>query len=256
MKSIAIIPARYASTRFPGKPLAKLGKHTVVEWVYRGVSDIECIDEVCVATDDSRIAEAVKAFGGKCLMTRADHRSGTERCGEAISKMAAEGKRFDVVVNVQGDEPFVNREQIETLLASFENKDTDIATLAKKITTADELMSPNNVKVVADRAGWALYFSRAAIPFIREAEPSEWVTRHVFFKHIGIYAYKADTLRQIARMQPSRLELAESLEQLRWLENGLSIHMAVTDAVNVSIDTPADLVKAEQLAVTQTLKEG
>ena len=244
MRSIAIIPARYASTRFPGKPLADLGGKPVVEWVYSAVSAISALDEVCVATDGERIASAVKAFGGNCVMTRTDHKSGTERCSEVMEKMNAQGKEFDIVVNVQGDEPFVNKDQILTLLSAFDDDRIEIATLAKRITSTEELTSPNNVKVITDEYNLALYFSRTPIPYVRDCSVEQWVDRHCHLKHIGIYAYLASTLKDLVKLSETPLEQNEKLEQLRWLEHGCKIKVLETECENIGIDTPEDLEAA------------
>lgn len=249
MKSLAVIPARYASSRFPGKPLADLNGKPVIEWVYARVRAIDAVDELIVATDDERIADAVKGFGGKCMMTRADHKSGTERCCEVAESLAAAGRLFDVVVNVQGDEPFVQRDQIETLISAFDNHNTLIATLAKKVTSYDELMSPNNVKVVVGNNGNALYFSRTPIPFLRDCAPYQWLSRHDFYKHIGIYAYRYATLRNIVQLPESDIERCEKLEQLRWLAHGFPITVFQTTVENVGIDTPDDLIRAREVAM-------
>lgn len=226
--------------------MADLGGKPVIQWVYEGLQGIKQLDEVCVATDDERISEAVQKFGGKCVMTRSDHKSGTERCGEVMEKLAAEGKKFDVVVNVQGDEPFVNKEQIETLLAMFEHDFTEIATLAKKITSHEELVSPNNVKVITDDCGKALYFSRTPIPYMRDYEPSQWINYHDYFKHIGIYAYRSEILKELVTLEETPLEKCEELEQLRWMECGYEIMVAETTCENIGIDTPEDLATAQQ----------
>ena len=252
MKAIAIIPARYASSRFPGKPLADLGGRPVIEWVYTGVCGIDGIDEVCVATDDERIAEAVRRFGGVSIMTAGSHRSGTERCGEVVEKLGKEGKHFDVVLNVQGDEPFVDKTQIATLLSAFGDSTVKIATLAKPITSQEELDSPNNVKVVCRTNGDALYFSRTPVPYLRECDHAQWFSQHAFLKHIGLYAYRAETLRKITSLDETPLELCERLEQLRWLENGHPIKVLRTDCDNIGIDTPDDLEAArKKLAETK-----
>ena len=210
------------------------------------------LDAVVVATDDMRIADEVLSFGGQYVLTNPNHQSGTDRCCEALDML---DEQFDAVVNIQGDEPFIDPRQINLLVDLISQKETQLASLAKRIDEEDDLFSPNAVKVVMDHEGKALYFSRSPIPFMRNLAQNQWLEKGAFYQHIGIYAYKAAVLRQIAKMQPSKLELAESLEQLRWLENGLSIRMAVTDAINVSIDIPSDLLKAEHLAKTQTLKE-
>ena len=250
MKVVGIIPARYASTRFPGKPLAVIKGKTMIRRVCEQAWKSK-LDAVVVATDDVRIADEVMGFGGQYVMTDPNHRSGTDRCREALDLL---GNQYDAVVNIQGDEPFIDPQQINLLVDLISREDTQLASLAKRIEDEDDLFSPNAVKVVMDKEGKALYFSRNPIPFIRNVERTEWLKKGVFYQHIGIYAYKAETLRQVASLQPTALEMAESLEQLRWLENGLSIRMAVTESVNVSIDTPEDLVKAEQFAENKLIE--
>ena len=243
MKFIAIIPARYASTRFPGKPLAMLGGKTVIQRVYEQVAGV--LDEAVVATDDERIYEAVKAFGGKVEMTSTAHRSGTDRCWEAYCK---QGAAYDVVVNVQGDEPFIQREQLLALKACFEHPATQIATLVKPFSEADGLAAlenPNSPKVVLDGENHALYFSRSVIPYLRNVPREEWLKKHTFYKHIGIYAFRTEVLRAVTALPQSKLELAESLEQLRWLENGYTIGVGITEMETIGIDTPEDLARAE-----------
>lgn len=243
MKFIAIIPARYASTRFPAKPLAVLGGKPVIERVYEQVAGV--LDDAVVATDDRRIYEAVRAFGGKVEMTSADHKSGTDRCWEAYTK---QGRAYDVVVNVQGDEPFIQRAQLEALKRCFENPSTDIATLVKPFTQEDGLAAlenPNSPKVVLDAQSRALYFSRSVIPYLRGVERSEWLARHTFYKHIGLYAFRAEVLRAVTALPQSELEKAESLEQLRWLENGYKIGVGISPIETIGIDTPEDLARAE-----------
>lgn len=244
MKVVGIIPARYASTRFPGKPLAVIKGKTMIRRVCEQAWKSK-LDAVVVATDDVRIADEVMSFGGQYVLTDPNHRSGTDRCREALDLIE---NQYDAVVNIQGDEPFIDPKQINLLVDLVSREDTQLASLAKRIEDEEDLFSPNAVKVVMDKDGKALYFSRNPIPFMRNLELAEWLKKGVFYQHIGIYAYKAETLRQVAQMQPSPLELSESLEQLRWLENGLSIHMAITASENVSIDTPEDLVKAEHFA--------
>lgn len=244
MRFIAIIPARYASTRFPGKPLAMLGGKPVIQRVYEQVK--RAVDDVAVATDDTRIAQAVAAFGGRAVMTSPDHRSGTDRCREAFVKL---GGGFDGVINVQGDEPFIRPEQIETLCRCFDDPQTQIATLVKPFAPTDglpALENPNSPKVVVGAQSQALYFSRSVIPYLRGVPREEWLTRHTFYKHIGMYGFRAETLRYITSLPQSPLELAESLEQLRWLEHGCRIGVGMTDAETVGIDTPEDLVRAEE----------
>lgn len=243
MKFIAIIPARYASTRFPGKPLAMLGGKSVIQRVYEQVAGV--LDEAVVATDDERIYEAVRAFGGKVEMTSTEHRSGTDRCWEAYCK---QGGQYDVVINVQGDEPFIQPAQLLALKSCFERPETDIATLVKPFTAEDGLAAlenPNSPKVVVDQAGQALYFSRSVIPYLRNVPREEWLKQHTFYKHIGIYAFRTEVLQAVTALPQSTLELAESLEQLRWLEHGYKIGVGITEMETIGIDTPEDLAKAE-----------
>lgn len=243
MKFLGIIPARYASTRFPGKPLADIGGMTMIERVYRRVEGV--LDAVCVATDDDRIAQAVIDFGGNVVMTSVDHKSGTDRCYEAYVKI---GAGYDVVVNIQGDEPFIHSDQINTLKACFDNDNIDIATLVKPFLPTDDiqntLLNPNTPKVVLNNNNEALYFSRSAIPYLRGVDLSEWLHHHIYYKHIGLYAYKVDVLQAITSLPQSSLEIAESLEQLRWIENGYKIKVGVTHLETIGIDTPDDLDKA------------
>ena len=248
MRVAAIIPARYSSTRLPAKPLQKLGRKSIIERVYEAVHT--AVEDVVVATDDIRIMEEVKGFGGEAIMTSAEHRSGTDRCAEALSKMAGE---YDVIINVQGDEPFIRKEHIEALLECFDDPTTEIATLAKPMTEAEdmaEIVNPNNVKVVTDRNGRALYFSRSAIPYQRDIEAAEWHKHHTYLKHLGIYAFRTDVLKAISPLEPTPLEAAEKLEQLRWLENGYNIKVAETPFATIGIDTPEDLVRATKLLET------
>lgn len=243
MRFIGIIPARYASSRFPGKPLADILGKPMIQRVYERVKDT--LDAVCVATDDERIAEAVHAFGGEVVMTSERHRSGTDRCYEAYEKV---GMGYDVIVNIQGDEPFIHPEQIETVKACFADEATEIATLVKPFRADDDfertLFNPNSPKVVVNKRGEAMYFSRSIIPYIRGKNYTEWLSSHTFYKHIGLYAYRAEVLRAITRLPQSSLELAESLEQLRWLENGYRIKVGVTERETIGIDTPEDMEKA------------
>ncbi len=242
MKFIAIIPARYASSRFPGKPLAEMHGKPMIQRVYEQVQ--KSISDVYVATDDERILHAVERFGGKAVMTSVTHRSGTDRCNEAYTKI---GLPFDVVLNIQGDEPFINPEQIDLLKACFTDGAVEIATLVKPFDkNADivQLQSPSTPKVVISGKSEAIYFSRSIIPFLRDAEKANWASQHVFYKHIGIYGYRTDILQQITQLSPGVLEQAESLEQLRWLENGYKIKVAVTTHETIGIDTPEDLQNA------------
>ena len=244
MKFLGIIPARYASTRFPAKPLAMLGGKTVIQRVYEQVAGV--LDDAYVATDDERIEAAVKAFGGKVVMTSVHHKSGTDRCYEACTKIGGE---FDVVVNIQGDEPFIQPSQLDAVKACFEDVTTQIATLVKPF-TADEafavLENVNSPKVVVNKNWNALYFSRSIIPYQRNAEKQDWLKGHTYYKHIGLYAYRTEVLKEITMLPQSSLELAESLEQLRWLENGYKIKVGISEVETIGIDTPQDLERAEE----------
>lgn len=240
MKFIGIIPARYASTRFPGKPLAMLGGKTVIQRVYEQVTSV--LDEAYVATDDERIFNAVENFGGKAVMTRSDHQSGTDRIEEAAEKI---GTDADVIINVQGDEPFIQPSQIETLMHLFDDAETQIGTIGKPFDTMEAVQNPNSPKIVCDVRGYALYFSRSVIPFVRGKESDDWLTHFPFLKHLGLYAYRREVLAQITKLPQSSLEKAESLEQLRWLQNGYRIKVGLTDVETVGIDTPEDLARAE-----------
>lgn len=243
MKFIAIIPARYASTRFPAKPLAMLGGKSVIQRVYEQVSGVM---RAVVATDDARIFDAVKLFGGEVVMTSTEHRSGTDRCYEAYCKL---GEAYDVVVNVQGDEPFIQHSQLDAIMRCFDNQSIDIATLVKPFKPQDgieALESVNSPKVVLDAESRAIYFSRSVIPFLRGVDRSEWLNVHLFYKHIGIYAFRGDVLREITSLPQSPLEIAESLEQLRWIENGYKIGVGISDVETIGIDTPEDLEKANK----------
>ncbi len=225
MKYIAIIPARYASTRFPGKPLAMLGGKTV----------------------DERIFSCVESFGGKAVMTRSDHKSGTDRIQEAVEKI---GTQADVIINVQGDEPFIQPSQVETLMHLFDEPSTQIGTLGKRFDSLEAIQNPNSPKIVTDIRGFALYFSRSVIPYIRGVESQDWFGKYPFLKHLGIYAYRREVLAEVTKLPQSSLEKAESLEQLRWLENGYRIRVGLTNVETVGIDTPEDLQRAEAFLKT------
>lgn len=245
MRVLAIIPARYASTRFPAKPLAVLGRRCIIEWVYRAVS--AAIDDVVVATDDRRIADAVEAFGGRVVMTSSEHRCGTERCAEALLRV---GQDYDVVINVQGDEPFVSAEQLRGLVAMFEDESVDIATLATPITEHEgvaTLEDPNVVKVVMSQTGRALYFSRSPIPFVRGCSVESAVAKGIYYRHVGIYGFRASTLSEVVALEASSLEQLESLEQLRWLDAGYNMKVGITHHRSIGIDTPEDLCRAEAM---------
>ena len=241
-----IIPARFASSRFPGKPLALIGNKTMIQRVYEQTSKV--LELVYVATDDKRIYENVINFGGKAIMTSPDHQSGTDRCAEAVSKITNEtGESIDVVINIQGDEPFIKPEQIELLMKCFTSRKVEIATLVRKTEPGEDIFNPNQPKVILTTEGDAIYFSRAAIPYLRDAEQSRWSLKHVYYKHIGLYAYRTETLNKLTLLPRSPLEITESLEQNRWIENGYKIRTAVTLWETIGIDTPDDLEKAKLL---------
>ena len=241
-----IIPARYASSRFPGKPLATIGDKTMIQRVYE--QTLKALEVVYVATDDHRIFDAVINFGGKAVITSADHQSGTDRCAEAASLISEElGYNPDIIINIQGDEPFIKPEQISLLVACFSDKSVEIATLARKARPGEDIFNFNHPKVILDTKKNAIYFSRAAIPYHRDAEMYEWTQRHTYYKHIGLYAFRTEVLRKITILPPSPLEKAESLEQNRWIENGFRIRTAITEWESFGIDTPGDLEKAKSL---------
>lgn len=245
---LGIIPARYASTRFPGKPLADISGKPMIQRVWEQVR--KSIPNVVVATEDERILNAVKDFGGEAVMTSDRHQSGTDRCPEALNKIEkTTGRTFQVVVNIQGDEPFIQAEQLEKLTACFHNVDTEIATLIKPLTTYEELFDPNRPKVVINNNAQALYFSRSPIPFFRNLPEEEWHLNHDYFLHVGIYAYRSDILREITLLERSSLEKAESLEQLRWLQHGYNISTRKTDFESWGIDTPEDIELLKQKGV-------
>jgi 3-deoxy-manno-octulosonate cytidylyltransferase (CMP-KDO synthetase) len=249
LKYIAIISARYASTRFPGKPLAMLGGKPVIQRVWEQVSSV--VDAAVVATDDERIAQAVESFGGRAIMTSPNHKSGTDRCWEAYQK---QGEEFDIVINVQGDEPFIAHSQLRAIMACFEDENTDIATLVKPFAEEDGLSAlenPNSPKVVLDNDSCAVYFSRSVIPYLRGVEREDWLKHHTFYKHIGMYAFRRDVLGEVTALPQSTLEKAESLEQLRWLENGYKIGVGISDVETVGVDTPEDLERAEEFLKAQ-----
>jgi len=240
-KTLIVIPARYASTRFPGKPLALLGGRPIVQWVWERVQGL---GEAMIATDDERIANAAKAgFDARVMMTSADCQSGTDRCGEVLRRC---GGGYEVVVNVQGDEPFVEAAQVQTLVKAFDDPAVQIATLRTRIRTTEELLSPNNVKVVCADNGNALYFSRQPLPYRRGVAEDQWITEGQYYKHVGIYAYRAEVLERLCQLPVGTLEASEKLEQLRWLAAGYTIRVLDTDHANIGIDTPQDLAEAEQ----------
>jgi 3-deoxy-manno-octulosonate cytidylyltransferase (CMP-KDO synthetase) len=242
MSILGVIPARFASTRFPAKALADINGKSMVQRVYEQVSKASSIDKVVVATDHSEIFEHVKGFGGEVVMTSPDHQSGTDRCAEVLEYFP----KFEYIINIQGDEPFIDPIQINLISSLLDGK-TELATLAIPIREEEILFSPNSVKLVFDKEGKAIYFSRNPIPFIRNYERNEWITQGRFFKHIGMYAYRADILKLITSLPQSSLEISESLEQLRWIENGYQIKVSVTDIDSLGIDTPEDLQRAKEL---------
>lgn len=248
MKILAAIPARYASTRFPGKPLALLGGKPIIDYAYSVAANTPGIDAAVVATDDERIfRHMVETFGeGSVMMTSSEHRSGTDRCGEVMRTLQKQGREFDVVVNLQGDEPFVKAIQLQRLVSCFADPQPAIATLKTRIRTTGELLSPNNVKVVCTANGKALYFSRQAIPFRRGVDTGHWLEEGEYYKHVGIYAFRSATLAEVCALPQSTLENSEKLEQLRWLEAGYTIAVAETESANIGIDTPEDLALAEK----------
>lgn len=245
MKFIGIIPARYASTRFPGKPLVNIDGKTMIQRVYEQAKKSTFLSEVVVATDDARIAEHVKSFNGNVVMTSTSHRSGTDRCFEAIEKFNK--NQWGIVVNIQGDEPFIYPSQIDLVCSCFNSSDVQIATLAKQIKEVDDLLNVNTPKVIFNKKNEAIYFSRTSIPYYRGELPSSFLNFHSYFKHIGIYAYRTEVLKEIVQLPPSSLEIAESLEQLRWIENGYTINLAFTEMESVAIDVPEDLLKLKRV---------
>ena len=237
LKILGIIPARYASTRFLGKPLVDISGKTMIQRVYEQAKKCVSISEVIVATDDKRIFDHVHAFGGKAVMTSPDHQSGTDRCAE----VAMGNPEYDVIINIQGDEPYIDPEQLTKVAACFIDDSTQIATLIKKVLTTEELNNINSPKVIINRFAEAIYFSRSPLPHIRGQQPADWLQHFTYFKHIGVYGYRADVLQQITKLPISTFEQAESLEQLRWIENGYKIKTAETELETYAIDTPEDL---------------
>jgi 3-deoxy-manno-octulosonate cytidylyltransferase (CMP-KDO synthetase) len=244
LKTLGVIPARYASTRFPGKPLVMIAGKTMIQRVYEQVRK-SSLHEAIVATDDERIYAHVIGFGGNAMMTADTHRSGTERIGEVIHKLASgpSPRHYDIIVNIQGDEPFIDPGQIDLVVRCFGEPFVQISTLVKEIRNNEDIFNPNVVKAVVSKNGDALYFSRSPIPFQRGIPEGEWHLHRICYKHIGIYAYRTEVLNQIVNLPAGDLEKAESLEQLRWLENNLTIKTRTTDIETVSIDTPEDLQK-------------
>ncbi len=242
MKILGIIPARYASTRFPGKPLVDINGKSMIRRVYEQALKSKALSKVIVATDDERIFKHVKDFGGYAVMTAATHQSGTDRCAEVILN---ETENWDIAINIQGDEPFIFPEQIDAVAACFSDDAIQIATLVKKIENGSELLNPNTPKVVFNTNKQAIYFSRHPIPYNRNAAAGDWLNSQAYYKHIGIYAYRASVLQNLTKLPVSQLEKTEALEQLRWIENGFKIQVEITTFESVAIDTPEDLLKLD-----------
>lgn len=241
MKTLGIIPARYASTRLPGKPLVHIGGKPMIQRVYEQAQQCDAIDQLIVATDDARIVEAVRAFGGEVELTREDHPSGTDR----IAEVAGRHPTYDIVVNIQGDEPFIDPQVLQQLIAVFNVPDVDIATLVRPLTDIAALDNPNMVKAVIGQGNRALYFSRSPVPYLRDVPRTQWLDQEVHFQHLGVYAYRTKILATLTNLPKSGLEQAESLEQLRWLEAGYQIAVSRTTHVSVGVDTPEDITRAE-----------
>lgn len=244
MRTIGIIPVRYQSTRFPGKPLIDIAGKTMIHRVYEQAKKANLLHDVIVATDDDRIAEEVASFGGKVLLTRKDHQSGTDRCAEVANNY----QDIDAIINIQGDEPFIDPNQVNLLVKRLQDPLVEIATLAKRMEVSTDLWNSNCVKVVFRKDGEALYFSRSPIPYSRDIPNEQWVKNHSYYQHIGVYGYKRETLLAIAKLSKGKLEQIESLEQLRWLENGYPIHITLTDKATFGIDTPEDWEQAKLIA--------
>lgn len=245
MNLLGIIPARFGSTRFPGKPLAEINGKSMIQRTWEQAK--KALDDVVVATDDERIEKAVVRFGGTVLMTSTAHQSGTDRCAEVADIFSSHRDHdYDVIINIQGDEPFIQPQQIRLLAECFREEEVKIATLIKKITTPADIFNSNIPKVIFNKRGYALYFSRSPIPYIRGAEEKDWIKAYTYFRHLGMYAYRTGTLREITQLEPAPLEMAESLEQNRWIENGYSIKLKETTMETISIDTPGDLDKVNR----------
>jgi 3-deoxy-manno-octulosonate cytidylyltransferase (CMP-KDO synthetase) len=239
MKILGIIPARFASTRFPGKPLIDLAGKSMIRRVYEQAKKASSLAEVVVATDSPEIFKAVNAFNGNVIMTSDQHQSGTDRCAEVSKKMIG----YDAIINIQGDEPLIDPQQINLLASCFNDISTDLATLIKKIKTQEELFNYNTPKVIINNRSEAIYFSRQVIPYLKDVSPEDYLNKHTFYKHIGIYGYRTTTLGIIASMNLGNLEASEKLEQLRWIENGCTIKVAITDKESLAIDSPEDVIK-------------
>ena len=241
MKIIGIVPARFGSTRFPGKPLVDINGKSMIQRVYEQCIQASRLSRLVVATDDERIMNHVKDFGGEAVLTLPQHNSGTDRCAEVIEKSGTGS--WDAVINIQGDEPYIHPEQIDLLCSSFDEKNIQLATLVKKITSVDELFNHNNVKVVLNKRNEAIYFSRSPVPYNRNFPEQDWLKYSTYYKHIGIYGYRTKTLLEVSRLAKTNLEITESLEQLRWIENGYAIRAEITTFDSIAIDTPDDLLR-------------
>lgn len=250
LQVIGVIPARYDSSRFPGKPLVMINGMSMIQRVYEQALKCKNLSKLIVATDDERIKEHVNSFGGQVMMTAPYHRSGTERVCEVVEKLHYNDpeNQYEVAVNIQGDEPYIDPFQIDSLISCFKEKDIQIATLIHEINSQDELLNPNIVKVIIDKNRRAITFSRAAIPFMRGVEIDNWLNHHTYYKHIGLYAYRTQVLEIITRLKPSPIEMVESLEQMRWIENGFVIHTELTNTESISVDTPEDLLKLTNIS--------
>ncbi len=246
MNIVGIIPSRYASSRLPGKPLALIGDKPMVQWVYENCK--KDLEHVFVATDDQRIYDTVIGFGGKAVMTKENHQSGTDRCAEAVEKIEADyNLKVDVAINIQGDEPFFEAQQLIDIKSAFSSPEVKLATLIKKADSIEQVTDISEAKVILNEKSEAILFSRSPIPFVRNYPQEEWLNHHTFYLHLGIYAYRADALKEIVKLKPSSLELAESLEQLRWIENGIPVKCVVTENdETMCIDTEEDLRKANE----------
>jgi 3-deoxy-manno-octulosonate cytidylyltransferase (CMP-KDO synthetase) len=241
MKIIGIVPARFGSTRFPGKPLVDINGKSMIQRVYEQSKKSTRLNQVLIATDDERILNHVKEFGGDAILSSPQHQSGTDRCAEVIEKLTE--NKWDVIINIQGDEPYIHPEQIDLLCSAFDSAQTRISTLVKKIDSTNELFNHNNVKVILNKRKEAVYFSRLPVPYNRNFPEQDWLKYSTYYKHIGIYGYRSETLLEISRLAKTNLEIAESLEQLRWIENGYVINAEITSLESVSIDTPDDLLR-------------
>ena len=245
IKILGIIPSRFGSSRFPGKPLIDLAGKSMIQRVYEQAKKSKLLSDVIVATDDERIFKHVEKFGGKAMMTSSSHQSGTDRCAEILEKLNSD---FHAVINIQGDEPFINPDQIDVLAKCFDDDKTELATLINPTNDSSLIHNPNRIKVVIDKNNQALYFSRSAIPFMKEIPTTDWAKHHPYFLHIGIYGYRSDVLKKITQLPVSSLEKTESLEQLRWLENGYRIKVAETNFESYSIDSPEDVNNVLKMA--------